>query len=227
MSAPIEPSADDELQFNTTEPAVVAADVPVSVCARCKKPLGESYYAIGNHPLCAECRDVLQPDLKGGRPLRLIKAIGLGAGAALLGAVIWYAVRKIANMEIGLIAIVVGYLVGRAVRIGSDNHGGRAYQVIAVVLTYCGITANYVPDVASALWTADAGTPAAIGNAVRVVVFSLKLPFLLGFENIIGLLIIGFALWQAWKLNRRVALAITGPYRLGSGPGDGPMASLP
>ncbi|MDB5325147.1 MAG: hypothetical protein JWM57_716 [Phycisphaerales bacterium] len=270
MTSPIEP-ADHDLQFNTSEPAVNAAGATVATCARCKQPIGDEYYAIGNHPLCAACRDILQPGARGRRPMRLAKAIGLGTAAALLGAVIWYGVRIIANMEIGLIAILVGFLVGKAVRIGSGNRGGRAYQVIAVLLTYCGIAANYMPDVTQALLAgahdraatqpASDGTPAAIHSAATkageaapattapaaaphqrpslpklaaavvllvalVFAVSLAAPFLAGTQNIIGLLIIGFALWQAWKLNRRFALPITGPYRLGGASPAGPVGSL-
>jgi predicted cobalt transporter CbtA len=39
-------------------------------------------------------------------------------------------------------------------------------------------------------------------------------PFLAGVQNIIGLVIIGIAMYQAWKLNRRVPLVITGPHAL-------------
>lgn len=45
--------------------------------------------------------------------------------------------------------------------------------------------------------------------------FVLALPFLQGFQNIIGLAIIAFGLYQAWKLNRRVRLVISGPFRAG------------
>jgi len=39
-------------------------------------------------------------------------------------------------------------------------------------------------------------------------------PFLTLPENIIGLLIIGFALHQAWRMNKRKQVTITGPYAL-------------
>ena len=41
-------------------------------------------------------------------------------------------------------------------------------------------------------------------------------PFLGGFENIIGIIIIGIGLYEAWKLNRRVELTISGPHALAS-----------
>jgi hypothetical protein len=40
------------------------------------------------------------------------------------------------------------------------------------------------------------------------------MPFLAGFENIIGILIIGFALWQAFRMNARVKIELQGPFRL-------------
>jgi hypothetical protein len=40
----------------------------------------------------------------------------------------------------------------------------------------------------------------------------LALPFLAGLENVIGLAIIGFSLFEAWKLNRATPFVVTGPY---------------
>ena len=39
-------------------------------------------------------------------------------------------------------------------------------------------------------------------------------PFLAGLENLLGLLIIGFALYQAWKMNRRAQMTVSGPHRV-------------
>jgi len=50
-------------------------------------------------------------------------------------------------------------------------------------------------------------------------------PFLGGFENIIGILIIGFALWEAWKLNKHEPLTISGPFRVGETLPAAPPAS--
>lgn len=46
----------------------------------------------------------------------------------------------------------------------------------------------------------------------------MAIPFLAGFENLIGLAIIAFGLYEAWKLNRRTVLSISGPFRLGASP---------
>ena len=52
------------------------------------------------------------------------------------------------------------------------------------------------------------------------VAFALAVaaPFLMGFDNAIGLLIIGFALWEAGRLNRRLDVRPAGPFRLAGRP---------
>lgn len=55
--------------------------------------------------------------------------------------------------------------------------------------------------------------------SLAVLGFAAALPFLAGFENAIGLLIIGFALWEAWRLNALVDLSVGGPYRVGAAAG--------
>jgi hypothetical protein len=39
-------------------------------------------------------------------------------------------------------------------------------------------------------------------------------PILAGFQNIIGIAIIGFALWEAWRINRRPSVEIKGPFEV-------------
>ena len=45
-----------------------------------------------------------------------------------------------------------------------------------------------------------------------LVLIAAAAPFLAGIQNIIGLVIIGFALYQAWQMNRRAPLVINGPF---------------
>jgi hypothetical protein len=52
--------------------------------------------------------------------------------------------------------------------------------------------------------------------AVVVIGLSYAAPFLGGLENILSLLIIGFALFEAWRINRRAP--IQGPFRTAASP---------
>lgn len=49
-----------------------------------------------------------------------------------------------------------------------------------------------------------------------ILAIALAAPFFGGFENIMGIVIIGIALYEAWKMNKKVSLEITGPHRVGA-----------
>ena len=46
----------------------------------------------------------------------------------------------------------------------------------------------------------------------QLVLLACAAPFLAGVQNVIGIVIIGIGLYEAWKLNRRVPFEITGPH---------------
>lgn len=79
-----------------------------------------------------------------------------------------------------------------------------------------------VTDSGEAVVLTGSGEVVAVENfdeAVALAWFSAvpiayAIPFLMGFENIIGLLIIGFALWQAFRMNARAKIELQGPFRL-------------
>src|SRR4029077_2464037 len=66
-------------------------------------------------------------------------------GAGIVGAAIYYAVIAIAHLEIGIVAILIGYMVGYSVRKGTQGRGGRRFQVLAAVLTYLSVAGAYAP----------------------------------------------------------------------------------
>ena len=103
--------------------------------------------------------------------------------------------------------------------------GGVGYQLLAVVLTYLSIAGNYVPDIVRALREDSdiSGSPLAL--VIITAVTAVAAPFFGGIKNIIGLLIIGFALYQAWVINRPSRLAFNGPYRLAPAAGAPATAS--
>ncbi|MGH7568766.1 MAG: hypothetical protein ACREL9_07325 [Gemmatimonadales bacterium] len=245
----------EKLQFDRAEHAEGGA--AISACGNCRQPITGSYYEVNGVAVCERCRGPLEAAWNRGTSVgRFAKALGLGLIASLVGAGIYYAILALTGYEIGLVAIVVGLLVGSAVKKGSNGRGGWRYQALAIFLTYSAIVSTYVPliikevrkqDVAllspdssanggAASLRDTAGLAAATGRdssraagggmstagfLVALVVFAgfvYALPFIAGLENIIGLLIIGFALYEAWKLNQRAELRITGPYKVGAGP---------
>ena len=204
--------ADEGLQFDRTERAEPTA---TALCGYCNQPLDGTYYQINGRAACERCHAQLMASLQKHSPaVSFVVAVVFGTVAAGLGSLLWYGVRRLFhNLELGLIALVVGFAVGFAVHKGSNNRGGPLYQVLAVVLTYLGIAAQYVPDLLQQMRAAP-GLPTGVTGFLFACVIALASPFLAGFRNVLGILIIGFALYEAWRLNRRVPLAVTGPFRV-------------
>ncbi len=283
------------LQFGDAEP--IAGDTQSNSlnCLVCKLPIEATYFALGDQVICAQCKDIVTAPPQGNRFWRFIKATAFGTAAGLVGAVIWYLIRVIAHIEIGLVAILVGFMVGKAIHKASSGKGGFLYQALAVLITYCCISANYMPDIFQGIMeevrkqpTEEIDTIVSNGRAVEqpdradgtealatdspetttekvdtnvanassvdpngepvinadnkkddlqmqeapkpaefifavifvsifTLVLALATPVLVGMESPISLLIVGFALWEAWKFSAHRPLPITGPYQVTSG----------
>ncbi|MGH2625523.1 MAG: hypothetical protein ACRDHY_02595 [Anaerolineales bacterium] len=246
MSDQPQPPSSGDLQFDRAEPAQGPAG---SVCAFCKEPITTSYYDVNGLVACKRCRYKVEAEWnRGSAAGRLWRALGLGAGAALVGAIVWYAITLATDSTWGIVAVGVGLLVGAAVRKGSDGRGGWRYQTLAIALTYVAIAAAQAPfvleaireagplevpqdsvlvtsdttgtvtatDSAASIQAADLGLVGLlIGLAILALLF-LASPIIVGVQSFILLLIYGFALYEAWKLNQKVALRVTGPYAVGS-----------
>jgi hypothetical protein len=195
----------DTLQFDSAEPTT-ATSAPA--CVACNRPLVDTYHTINDKLLCESCRRRIESDWTGGSSAaRAAKAFVLGLAGAAIGAALYYAVLALTGYEIGLIAIVVGFLAGKGVRMGSGGRGGAGYQAMAVALTYLAIVSTYVPLI---LRSVEGNMP----DIATAMVAAIAMPFLLGMKNIIGLLIIGFAVFQAWVMNKRTNLAFAGPFHV-------------
>ena len=237
----------ESLQFDRAEFDQTPSEAQ---CTECRRALSGAYYEVNGQTVCEACRYTIESRLSGGSSIgRFVRATGAGFGAALAGAVLYYAILALTGYEIGLIAIAVGYAVGISVRWGSNGRGGWKYQALAMALTYFAIATGYFLTIvtdrsidtattASASGPAEAGQPAAADASaadatgadaagkplpralwlLTAFVIAFAVPFLSGFENIIGIAIIGIGLYEAWKLNQRAELTISGPHMLGRPP---------
>jgi len=232
-------------------------------CAFCRTPLYSYYFDINGRMACEACRYKIEEQLQTGPGVSgFLRACAAGFGAAVVGAGIYYAVLAGTGYEVGLISILVGFMVGKAVHWGARGRGGWVYQSLAVFLTYMAIVSTYIPlmfkefakqdqakQEAAAVAPPDAAaTPAALETAAPgpkaqppgepsptfgelvvgvVMIFALAaaMPFLAGFQNVLGILIIAFGLWEAWKLNKRPALEILGPLTIGTAPSTATLES--
>ncbi len=285
-AAPTAPAKDTALQFDQVE---LASPDAAHLCGRCHRPIDDEYFEFASRVVCRPCATELGGGA-GGKSA-FLRALVFGGVAALVGTIVWYAIVKITDYELGLIAVGVGLLVGIAVQKGSRGRGGWKYQALAMALTYASITTSKLPFIVTAMknaakverettekakdsgpgatakmktGTAENGSgdtvvakergveadtrpagksdvetdnsharntdaakdPPSLGGFLFALVFifglALASPFLGGAQNIMGIIIIGIALYEAWKINRRAP--VSGPFRLGAA---APVAATP
>ena len=107
------------LQFERAEQAGQSSG---TACAVCQQPISTSYYEVNGRVTCQRCRGQIVAAWNRGSPgKRFAKALGLGAVAALLGAGLYFGIEATTGYELGLVAVVVGLMVGGAVRKGSNG----------------------------------------------------------------------------------------------------------
>lgn len=267
-------AASDNLQFDRAVHAQspdAAGDAGLT-CSMCGAPLATHYFHVAEQPTCTTCKNTAEKAneraaVEGRRAGAMLRAVTFGLGAAIAGAILYYAVIAITGWEIGLVAIVIGFMVGYAVRRGTRGVGGRRYQMLAVALTYFAVGLAYAPLAFKGFMETDAGKTALAdakasqgndstarrdgadpvaaaqsGNAVGpakaqselgpgghvalalgatfLLIFALPVMYVFGSmpSGLISGLIIVFGMQQAWKMTARIAVPISGPYRVGRTP---------
>jgi hypothetical protein len=221
-------------------------------CAACENEIYSTYFDINGRPTCERCRYQVEEELSSGAAGgRFIRALLAGSAAGAVGSALYFGIAKLTGWEIGLVAIVVGLMVGFAVKWGCNGRGGWFYQGLAMLLTYLAIVTTYIPGIVAGIREefanqgqsqtppqgagdeapADADTIESfpglseddaenttgrrlIGYTL-ILVIAMLAPFLMVFESPIGLLIIGIGLYEAWKINKKLVLEITGPFQVG------------
>jgi hypothetical protein len=169
-----QPTPDEPLDFD----APATPGLGSTTCAACKAPVAGEYWTVGDAVLCGTCKQTIEecqvvPAGIAARAGRLGRATLLGLGGMFAGALVWWAVAKFANIEAGLIAILLGWLVGKAVLRGSGHRGGLRYQILAVVLTYLGIGVSYAPFVFEGVHESAMADPVAAAQVDSTVQFAL------------------------------------------------------
>ena len=136
-------SSEGELQFESVVPRADGGATG-QACTLCHTPFGTEYFDVGGPQICRACSERVAYQTATPREMStLVRAAIAGVIAALLGAVLYFAVIAISGFEVGLVSIAIGYMVGYGVRFGTRGRGGRRFQVIALVLTYWAIGLAY------------------------------------------------------------------------------------
>jgi len=154
QNGPVAPLADGAapggggLQFERAEFAAQEA----RKCFSCRSEIRGDYFTINGNVACAACHGRVAEHREGGPDVRrFIRAAIFGGIAAALGCAIYCAMLALTDSQWGIIAILVGWMVGKAVSNGSRRRGGWLYQLLAVCLTYTAVVSSYVPLIISSV----------------------------------------------------------------------------
>jgi len=230
----------ERLQFRRAEPIAPSSASSAQRCVACQGPIADSYYHASGRVVCPACAARIQQGQQQPPTYSFPRALLFGGAAALAGCAIYAIVAIATGIEIGLIAILVGVMVGKAIRRASDGFGGRQQQILAVALTYFSIATSYIPviiwEVAhkSKIEAAQTANSGAAPNqqpdsskgilTAKTVLYLLAVgavaPFLAltnGVSGVISLFIIFIGLKQAWRLTGRSEILVVGPYQTADG----------
>ena len=214
-------------QFATAE---YATNSPAGNCPVCKKKIGGAYFKIRGAPVCADCTEKIRAQIPRDSHAAFVRALLFGIGGAVIGFALYVAFALATGLIIGYVSLAVGYIVGKAMHMGSGGIGGRRYQMVAVLLTYFAVSLSAIPiaiqqsrahhaqeqAAAAAPAAAQSAAPVNIGKAVAMLallgiaspILDLQDPV----QGLIGLVILFVGLRFAWTFTAARTVNISGPY---------------
>ena len=129
-------------QFGTAEYTSAAGS---DHCKSCQQELTGTYFRINGMLACEKCTRQLQAQTPKDTHAIYVRGILFGVGGAIAGLILYSAFGIITGIEIGYVALAVGWLVGTAIKKGCNGVGGRRYQIAAVALTYAAVSLSAIP----------------------------------------------------------------------------------
>ena len=213
-------------QFTTAE---YPGNTASTACKSCGQPISGTYYQVNGAVTCSRCAQQIKDQLRKDSHGAFVRGVLFGIGAAILGLVLYVTVALATGLIIGFVSLAVGYMVGKAIVLGSGGLGGRRYQIAAVLLTYMAVSLSAVPIAISqhlkqrsAQQHAQAGDSATIapkkmssaGALATLAFIGLASPFLdlaNPTHGIIGLIILFVGLRIAWRLTAGRSVNVSGP----------------
>ena len=114
-------------------------------CKSCQQELSGAYFRINGLLACEKCTRQLQAQTPQDTHAAYVRGILFGVGGAIVGLILYSAFGIATGIRLGYIALAVGWLVGTAIKKGSNGIGGRRYQIAAVALTYAAVSLSAIP----------------------------------------------------------------------------------
>jgi hypothetical protein len=219
-------------QFTTAE---FAPNTPTTTCAACRSAITGAYFQINGAKFCPDCTLKIQAQIPRDSPAAFVRSLVFGIGGAVAGFALYIIFALATGLMIGFVSLAVGFIVGKAMSVGSRGVGGRRYQVTAALLTYLAVSMSAVPvainqmrehraQMQSSGTTAPRSASLNIAKAIGVLALIGIATPVLDLQNpahgLIGLVILLVGIRFAWRLTAGRTLAVSGPHNL-------PAAGIP
>jgi hypothetical protein len=114
-------------------------------CKTCNATLTTRYYRINGALACEKCAERLKRQIPKDTHQSFVRGLLFGLGGAILGLILYATFGILTGLVIGYVSLAVGYIVGKAITMGSRGIGGRRYQIAAVLLTYSAVSIAAIP----------------------------------------------------------------------------------
>lgn len=188
-------------QFLTAE---YGKETTAQLCGQCGRKIGVRSFVLNSKLVCDRCAAAANPTSHA----VFARSLVFGIGAAILGLTLYAGFTIVTHFYLGYVALAVGWLVAKAMMMGSRGVGGIRYQIAAVTLTYAAISLASVPILIAKVLqdAADYGTTTPIewGKvAGKLVTWGIASPFLQlrgGIWGIVGFLILLAGLRIAFRM---------------------------
>jgi hypothetical protein len=198
-----------------TAPQANLGQAPAA-CGFCKRPIVDQYFEFMGRPCCPACAAGVE-DLKRRHDFdgtAMLSAGLAGLGAALAGGLVWGLVAKFLKMELGILAVGVGWIVSGAMRSASKGRRGRPMQVLGIALAIVGIVFGKI--MALALLASELKP---LDQAIPIVIRVLLMKPTALFEAF-DLLWMFIAIMGPYRTFKPLNLRIRGPFGGSSGEGQ-------
>jgi len=129
-------------QFGTAE---YAPKTGADVCKSCNQAIASQYFRVNGSLACQSCVDQLKSQIPKDTHSVFARGLAFGLGGAILGLILYSGFTIITGIEIGYVSLAVGWLIAKAIKLGSRGIGGRRYQFAAVALTYAAVSMAAIP----------------------------------------------------------------------------------
>src|SRR5260370_12231757 len=129
-------------QFGTVEYAPKAG---TDVCKSCNQGITGQYFRVNGSLACARCVDQLKNQIPKDTHVLFARGLAFGFGGAILGVILYSGFSIITGIAIGYVSLAVGWIIAKAIKIGSRGTGGRRYQVAAAAFTYAAVSMAAIP----------------------------------------------------------------------------------